>query len=119
MPDKAPDPRVEKELEHRRSMWDALLERGGPREVPPGVLRDLAIFGGAQGVWVDKSRTSTLTGNGTGVTVGLLHTGVAYADDRQRMASSITTLIRTESRAAIYLRLTQPRLPEDSAYPCS
>jgi putative restriction endonuclease len=69
------------ELELRKSMWNALLERGGPREVAPEVLRELGIYGGAQGVWVDKRRTSTLTGNGTGVTVGLLHTGVAYADD--------------------------------------
>jgi len=81
MPDDALDPRVEKELEHRRTMWGALLERGGPREVPPRVLRNLGIYGGAQGVWIDKNRTRTLTDDGTGVAVGLLHTGVAYADD--------------------------------------
>lgn len=69
------------ELQLRKSMWDALLERGGPREVSSGVLREFGIYGGAQGVWVDKARTKSLTDDGTGVTVGLLHTGVAYADD--------------------------------------
>jgi putative restriction endonuclease len=45
------------------------------------VLRDLGIYGGAQGVWVDKARTGSLTEAATGVTVGLLHTGSSYADD--------------------------------------
>jgi putative restriction endonuclease len=45
------------------------------------VLRDLGIYGGAQGVWVDKARTGSLTEDTTGVTVGLLHTGSSYADD--------------------------------------
>jgi hypothetical protein len=75
------DPTVEGELERRRNMWNALLDRGGPREVPPRVLRDLGIYGGAQGIWIDKGRTSSLPADGTGVTVGLLHTGTAYADD--------------------------------------
>jgi putative restriction endonuclease len=49
--------------------------------VAPKLLRDLGIYGGAQGVWVDKARTISLTEDGTGVTVGLLHTGASYADD--------------------------------------
>ncbi len=69
------------ELEHRRGMWESLKGAGGPDGVTPGVLRDLGIYGGAQGVWVDKARTASLTEDGTGVTVGLLHTGSSYADD--------------------------------------
>jgi putative restriction endonuclease len=75
------DSDVRRELEHRKGMWDSLLEAGGPNGVAPRVLRDVGIYGGAQGVWVDKSRTSSLTTDGTGVTVGLLHTGSSYADD--------------------------------------
>jgi putative restriction endonuclease len=75
------NPKVREELERRKNMWNDLLDRGGPREVPPTILRALGIYGGAQGVWVDKTRTNNLTDDGTGVTVGLLHTGVAYADD--------------------------------------
>ena len=54
----AHNPTVEGELERRRILWNALLDRGGPREVPPRVLRDLGIYGGAQGIWIDKGRTS-------------------------------------------------------------
>jgi putative restriction endonuclease len=73
--------RIRQELEHRRGMWASLLDAGGPEGVAPGMLRDLGIYGGAQGVWVDKARTGSLTEDGTGVTVGLLHTGSSYADD--------------------------------------
>jgi hypothetical protein len=62
-------------------MWAELCRQGGPRGVAPSLLRDLGIYGGMQGVWVDKARTHTLTSDGHGVTVGLLHTGSAYPDD--------------------------------------
>jgi hypothetical protein len=39
------------------------------------------MYGGAQGVWVDAARTRALTADGTGIAVGLLHTGRHYADD--------------------------------------
>jgi putative restriction endonuclease len=69
------------ERETRQGMWNRLLEANGPLSVPPNLLRDLGIYGGAQGVWVDQARTSTVTSSRTGITVGLLHTGVHYADD--------------------------------------
>lgn len=72
---------VRQESEHRRNMWKSLLDADGPKGVVPGVLRDLGIYGGAQGVWADKARTGNLTQDATGVTVGLLHTGSSYADD--------------------------------------
>jgi putative restriction endonuclease len=52
--------------------------------VTPQLLRDLGIYGGAQGVWVNKERTSQITPGG-GVTVALLHTGASYADDLTRI----------------------------------
>jgi putative restriction endonuclease len=69
------------EFERRTAMWHSLLDSGGPGNVSPSLLRKLGIYGGAQGIWINKERTSNLTESGTGVTVGLLHTGKAYADD--------------------------------------
>ncbi len=69
------------ELAHRKNVWNTLIERAGSNTAEPQLLRELGIYGGAQGVWVDKARTSKLTEDGTGVTVGLLHTGSSYADD--------------------------------------
>lgn len=69
------------ELDHRRSMWARLREAGGPRDVAPLLLREMGIYGGAQGIWVDKARTAAITAAGEGVTVALLHTGSSYADD--------------------------------------
>lgn len=65
----------------RRAMWAGLARAGGPRGLAPDVLRGLGVYGGAQGVWVDKARTGPLTPGGAGVAVGLLHTGSSYADD--------------------------------------
>ena len=75
------DDQIAHELALRRSMWDRLAQSGGPRKAKPQLLRDLGIYGGAQGIWVDKERTRKLTNSGTGVTVGVLHTGSSYADD--------------------------------------
>ncbi len=72
---------IQQELEHRRNVWQTLLNGGGPQLVEPGFLRELGIYGGAQGVWIHKTRTGPLTKDGSGVTVGLLHTGTSYADD--------------------------------------
>lgn len=72
---------VKKELGRRVGMWRSLLAAGGPKEVPPTLLRNLGIYGGGQGIWVNKHQTGSLTDQGMGVTVGLLHTGVTYADD--------------------------------------
>jgi putative restriction endonuclease len=69
------------EQEHRWQLWRRLADEGGPDHVSPTLLRQLGIYGGAQGVWVDKMRTESLTPDGSGVTVGLLHTGSSYADD--------------------------------------
>jgi hypothetical protein len=49
--------------------------------VSAAFLRDLGIYGGAQGIWVDKARTAPIAADGSGVTVSLLHTGRHYPDD--------------------------------------
>ncbi len=74
-------PLVQTEMERRLAMWESLLDEGGPLGVATGVLRKLRIYGGAQGIWVDKQRTAHLAGHPDGVTVALLHTGRFYADE--------------------------------------
>lgn len=72
---------LEQERQHRQELWRQLIAAGGPLGIPPPILRSLGIFGGAQGIWVDKGRTSSLTSDGIGVTVSVLHTGSSYPDD--------------------------------------
>jgi hypothetical protein len=72
-------PSVQEEYDHREGLWQRLLDMDGPTDVEPGVLRGLRMYGGAQGVWVDKDRTQHI--DPRGVTVGLLHTGRSYDDD--------------------------------------
>ena len=72
---------VAQELWYRKNVWTKLLEADGPKGASPYELRRLRIYGGAQGIWVDKARTGRLTEDGKSVTVSVLHTGTAYADD--------------------------------------
>jgi putative restriction endonuclease len=60
--------------------WQILLSEGSD-DLTPGRVRDLGLYGGAQGIWVDKARTGDLTPDGMGVAVSVLHTGRSYADD--------------------------------------
>ena len=73
--------RIAQEGVYRWQLWQQLHEQGGPRGVSPRRLRTLGLYGGAQGIWVDKARTAPLTADGVGITVGVLHTGITYADD--------------------------------------
>jgi hypothetical protein len=72
---------VRQEFDHRKRLWARIIDAGGPRGVSPAMLRELGVYGGAQGVWVDKARTGRASDDGGGVTVGLLHTGSSYPDD--------------------------------------
>lgn len=68
------------ERERRADMLRQLRNDGlGP--YAPSRLRQLGIYGGAAGTWVDKANTATTTGTATGVTVSVLHTGEHYPDD--------------------------------------
>ena len=72
---------VESELHRRNQMWADLLTRGGPSKVSAGLLRELVIYGGASGIWVNKGVTRDLTADGAGVAVAVLHNGSSYADE--------------------------------------
>lgn len=69
---------ISAEREWRLGTWATLL-RLGISDIRPATLRELGVYGGAQGVWVDAERTRSLMP--TGLTVGLLHTGTSYPDD--------------------------------------
>lgn len=70
---------VEKELLHRLDILDRAQVLESWPLLSPGEVRDLGIYGGASGVWVDKKRTKEIAPEG--VAVGLLHTGRHYDDD--------------------------------------
>jgi putative restriction endonuclease len=71
---------VEAERARREAMWASLRASGGPSRLPAQLLRELGVYGGAQGIWVDTERTRGIDGAG-GITVSLLHTGRHYADE--------------------------------------
>lgn len=72
---------IQQELDRRMTLWQSLSGSSAPKRARSQTLRQLGIYGGAQGIWLDKRRTAHLTEEGTGVTVGLLHTGKLYAGD--------------------------------------
>ncbi len=71
---------IKDELERRLSLWSE-LQALSPAEITPAYARAHGIYGGMQGIWVDKARTVDLTHDGVGATVSILHTGQHYADD--------------------------------------
>ena len=72
------------EFQHRMSLWNKLKREWNSKDIPPSNLRDMRIYGGAQGVWLDKSRTKLITDGDEGITVSVLHLGSAYADDLKK-----------------------------------
>ena len=71
---------IDQEREKRLELL-SIIRANGWTHVEPARLRELGIYGGAQGIWVDKARTSLATGKPDGVTVAILHTGRHYPDD--------------------------------------
>jgi putative restriction endonuclease len=70
---------MDSELSRRTQLWN-IVSTEPVDELEPSRLRELGIYGGAQGIWVDKARTATVEVP-EGVTVSILHTGRHYADD--------------------------------------
>jgi hypothetical protein len=68
------------ERDRRLELWTML--QGQPSQLhAASLLNELRIFYGGRGIWVHQEITRGIAGSTTGVTVGLLHTGSAYADD--------------------------------------
>ncbi|MBT2522756.1 HNH endonuclease [Arthrobacter sp. ISL-28] len=68
------------EFMRREAMWEALLAAGGPGDVSAGLIRDLGIYAGARGIYVNQDRTkSTVAPNG--IALSFLHTGRSFSDE--------------------------------------
>ena len=71
---------MEQELQRREQMFAQLVEASDGLPTPTQI-RDLGMYGGAQGIYRDSKNTAELTEDGAGVTVSILHTGRHYDDD--------------------------------------
>lgn len=89
---------VENELIRRLDQWEAAQRSSNWPLLTAGEVRDLGIYGGASGVWVNKERTASVAQDG--VAVGLLHTGRHYDDDIDEtgVLYHYPTTFRTTSR---------------------
>ena len=81
---------IEKELTHRLEIMSQAKSLANWPLLTNEEVRDLGIYGGASGVWVNKSRTQELAPEG--VVVGLLHTG------RDRKSTRLNSSHVSESR---------------------
>lgn len=79
--DEAPASTAATELELRNSMCASILAEPDPASLSPARIRELQIYGGAQGIWVDAARTRHVQDAPQGITVSVLRTGKSYADD--------------------------------------
>jgi hypothetical protein len=81
---------VASENTRRLSLWDGLIAADGPNGSAP-LLREFGIYVGAQGIWVDKRITGSLTPDGSGIAVGLLHSSSALTTTSLKTGSFITS----------------------------
>lgn len=97
---KAASPTTQK-LDVERLWRMAIFEKvSGSKDTPVKTqyVRELGIYGGAQGIWVDKKRTAPLSQNGNGIAVGVLHTGSSYADNMSDEYYSLSLSKDSETR---------------------
>jgi len=71
---------VDAERERRIALWRSLSQQDRDA-LEPSHLRALGVYGGAQGIWVDKANTAMSDEAPAGITVSILHTGRHYDDD--------------------------------------
>ena len=69
------------EAKRRQGLWVQLTRRSNGKGLPPALLRELGIYGGGQGIWVNKALTINIDGAEDGVAVAVLHNGSSYDDD--------------------------------------
>ncbi|WP_054824884.1 HNH endonuclease [Vibrio owensii] len=70
-----------KEIERRQRLFNAISYVDIAIDVKPSKLRDLGIYGGAAGVWVNSDVTRGVVSQSSGVAVSILHTGKNYSDN--------------------------------------
>jgi putative restriction endonuclease len=72
---------IQEESDRRLSLWADLERHKLAASARPDDLRERRVYGGAQGVWIDKHMTGQIVGYEGGATVSILHTGRHYPDD--------------------------------------
>ena len=72
---------IQNEITWRLNIWSELFGEKKDRGISPSIIRELNIYGGAQGIYVDKNRTCAISPNGQGITVSVLHTSSDYPDE--------------------------------------
>ncbi|MBN1428132.1 MAG: HNH endonuclease [Anaerolineae bacterium] len=72
---------VNNEIQWRYDLLEAIGGQVINYGIDPALLQYWRIYGGQQGIWVDKQRTAILTDDGRGLAVGLIHKGNIYPDD--------------------------------------
>ena len=70
---------LEQELLWREARWAELTSLPTWPNVSPALLREMGIYGGAAGIWLDKTTTGSISPHG--IAVSVLHTGKHYDDD--------------------------------------
>jgi putative restriction endonuclease len=78
---KMADITIEEERKRRLDLWADLEARDLNARAKPDDLHQRRIYGGAQGIWVDRDHTGHIADHDSGITVGILHTGGHYPDD--------------------------------------
>jgi hypothetical protein len=73
--------KVEMERQRRMSIWSEVSDGSSASGLLASDLRSKGIYGGAAGIWCDKTRTRDISGDVDGVTMSVLHNGFSYADD--------------------------------------
>ncbi|WES64628.1 HNH endonuclease [Microbacter sp. GSS18] len=74
-----PEEDLAAELAWRSSAWRALVSRHPTAVAPAATIRELELYKGYRGVWVDKKRTASVW-SPNGITIGVRHDGSSYAD---------------------------------------
>jgi putative restriction endonuclease len=74
-------PDVIAERDRRLRLWKEATEGRAHDQLPPETLRQLRIYRGQRGIFVDCNTTRKATHDQVGVTVSVLHLGGRYDDD--------------------------------------
>jgi putative restriction endonuclease len=74
-------PSLEDERDWRMLLWKELGSTNVAYGITPQEIRNLDIYGGQQGIWVDKKRTQSISNDDYGIAVSVIHKGDQYPDD--------------------------------------
>jgi 5-methylcytosine-specific restriction endonuclease McrA len=71
---------IRNEIDRRRRLFNTISYVDVATEIKPTTLRELGLYGGAAGVWVNSEVTKGVVIDDSGVAVSILHTGKNYSD---------------------------------------